>query len=176
MLREIIACVVNISEYSVSDCQCLQRVLGMIVQQTTADVDEPLFPNRLSTSEDNVESACFLANADEPPSPRPQQKTAIDGALFQQPVDKLCPVKVILERCVPAWPKYAELVEFFGLGLAGVAERWADGNGPLAMHVTGPEVARLVEAVFERTGRRDAFVQQLRHNPSVHGATVAARE
>jgi hypothetical protein len=167
VLREIIASVVNVTEYSVDDCQCLQRILSTVVAQVTADDRNALFPPPVRSSEGGFEFTGLE-------SPKPPRKSVVvaDGDQLQQPIDEHCPVKVILERCVPAWPKYVELVEFFGLGLAGVAERWADGNGPLAMHVTAPEVARLIEAVFERTARRDAFVQQLRRNPSVHAAAA----
>lgn len=171
VLREIIASVIDVAEYSLEDCQCLQKVLVFIQDQVTAnDKDASLFPHRPQSSEDDSESLGFLPKLE---SPKLQRKNvAVDGILLQQPVDELCPVKVVLERCVSAWPKYVELVGFFDLRLADVAQRWADGNGPLAMHMTGLEVARLVEAVFERTGRRDDFVHQLRRNPSVHVTAV----
>jgi len=173
VLRDIIASVVSVTEYSVDDCQCLQRILSIIVKQITIIDKDVLFPHRLqSSTDDDAEQVSFpLPNSviTGLESPKPKRKTIVpDGVQLQQPVDEQCPVEVILERCVPAWPKFVELVKFFGLGLADVAERWADGNGPMAMHMTGLEVARLIEAVFERTRRRDALVQQLRRNPSVH--------
>jgi len=71
------------------------------------------------------------------------------------------PVEVTLNDCVPAWLRFRELTTFFGLCLGDVVDRWADGKGPLAVQLSGYELARLVVAVFEKTSRRDAFVAQL---------------
>jgi len=70
-------------------------------------------------------------------------------------------VLVTLNECVPVWLRFGELATFFGLGLGEVVDRWADGKGPLAVQLSGVELARLVVAVFEKTARRDALVSRL---------------
>ncbi len=75
---------------------------------------------------------------------------------------------VLLHEAVPCWSRFRELVTFFGWTLTDVADRWADGKGPLAMHFTGDEVKKLVVAMFENTSRREALLMQLSRRPSVH--------
>ncbi len=70
--------------------------------------------------------------------------------------------QVTLHECVTTWLRFKELVLFFDCGLQGVADRWADGKGPLALHLTATEVRRLVTAVFENTRRRDVLLSQLK--------------
>ena len=72
-------------------------------------------------------------------------------------------IEVTLQDCVPVWLRFRELATFFGLGLGEVVDRWADGKGPLAMQLSGAELARLVVAVFEKTSRRDVLVSQLQN-------------
>jgi len=57
--------------------------------------------------------------------------------------------------------KFRELVGFLGLSLTEVDNRWADGKGPLAVHMSMAELERLVMAVFEKTKRRDTFISDL---------------
>lgn len=81
-------------------------------------------------------------------------------------------VEVTLQDCVPVWLRFRELATFFGLGLGDVADRWADGKGPLAVQMSSVELARLVVAVFEKTSRRDALVLQLQ-NAAIAAAASA---
>lgn len=82
-------------------------------------------------------------------------------------------VEVTLQDCVPVWLRFRELAWFFGLGLGDVVDRWADGKGPLAVQLSGAELARLVIAVFEKTSRRDALVAKLQ-NAAVAAAAAAS--
>jgi centromere/kinetochore protein ZW10 len=129
VLREIISNILAVTEFSIDDCSCLQRVLTVVLTEAT-----DMF---------HTDFGC-------------------QGNTFNNSAE------VTLQECVPTWMKYRELVALFGLGLADVRDRWADGKGPLAMHMTGSEVARLVVAVFERTSRRDQLIDELLHKPSVH--------
>ena len=70
--------------------------------------------------------------------------------------------QVTLHECVSNWLRFKELVLFLDCGLQAVADRWADGKGPLALHLTATEVRRLVTAVFENTRKRDMFLSRLK--------------
>jgi len=72
--------------------------------------------------------------------------------------------EVTLHEVAPDWLRVRELAVMFGASLQEVDDRWSDGKGPLAVYFTGDEVAKLVTAMFERTGRRDALVAQLRQH------------
>lgn len=193
-LRDIITGVITVGEYSVDDCHVIQKVLSAVIDyvinQSSGDCAVPLFPHQqqMSNADDGLDTELTgdsLAMYTE--SPRPNRKSVViptsgstaaptdklstsDQVLL--PVDCRCPVEVTVERCVPSWRRYRELATFFGLNLTGVSERWAGGKGPLAMYFTGPEVARLLEAIFERTSRRDELVQMLRRQPSVYGVST----
>ena len=70
--------------------------------------------------------------------------------------------EVTLHEVAPDWLRVRELALLFAASLQEVNDRWSDSKGPLALHFTGDEVAKLVTAMFEKTGRRDALVAQLR--------------
>jgi len=72
--------------------------------------------------------------------------------------------EVTLQEFAPDWLRARELVALFGASLQEVDDRWSDGKGPLAVYFTSDEVAKLVSAMFERTGRRDALIAQLRQH------------
>jgi len=142
-LKEVISSVLSIVEFSVEDCVCLQRVLTSLISAATH-----LFTQ---TTHD--------AQTSPHPEAHPQTST---------PHHAGSSVQVVLQDSVPVWLRYAELAEFFGLGLGDVVDRWADGKGPLAVQLTAAELSRLVVAVFEKTSRRDALLAQL------HSAATAA--
>ncbi len=68
----------------------------------------------------------------------------------------------MLHEFVPNWLRFRELVLLLGSGLQTVADRWAAGKGPLALHFSPGDVARLVEAMFEETHRRAVVLRELR--------------
>ena len=49
-----------------------------------------------------------------------------------------------------------------GSGLQQISDRWADGKGPLAVHLTVSEVKQLVLAMFENTSKRQALLTELK--------------
>jgi len=72
--------------------------------------------------------------------------------------------EVTLYEVAPDWLRVRELALLFEASLQEVVDRWSDGKGPLALYFSGDEVARLVTAMFEKTGRRDVLVAQLRQH------------
>lgn len=76
--------------------------------------------------------------------------------------------QVTIHEFVPSWMRFKELGRLLGCSLQDMADRWADGKGPLAVHFTAQEVSQLVIAIFENTSKRDAFLHQLRRKPSIH--------
>ena len=70
--------------------------------------------------------------------------------------------EVTLHEFVPNWMKFRELLLVLRSNLQQVADRWADGKGPLALYFSPEEVKRLVVAMFENTSKRDAVLGQLR--------------
>lgn len=87
--------------------------------------------------------------------------TAVAADYFRTETSSANP-QVTLHECVPNWLRFKELVLFLDCGLQAVADRWADGKGPLALHLTATEVRRLVIAVFENTRKRDLFLSRLK--------------
>ncbi|RUS69307.1 hypothetical protein EGW08_022931 [Elysia chlorotica] len=61
---------------------------------------------------------------------------------------------VELARHVEAWPRLAELQLVLDASLLAVGDRWAGGQGPLALAFTPAEVRQLVRALFQNTDRR----------------------
>ena len=57
-----------------------------------------------------------------------------------------------------------------------MVDRWADGKGPLAVQLSGAELARLVIAVFEKTSRRDALVAKLQNAAVVAAAAASIKQ
>ena len=70
--------------------------------------------------------------------------------------------EVTLHEFVSSWMKFRELNLVLRSNLQQVADRWADGKGPLALYFTPDEMKRLVVAMFENTSKRDAVLAQLR--------------
>lgn len=146
-LKEIISSVLQIVEFSVEDCVCLQRVLTSVVAGATDLFDRS---HRAAAAVDDPDSSSSSS-----------QRHQV--------------VEVTLQDCVPVWLRFRELAAFFGLGLGDVVDRWADGKGPLAVQLSGVELATLVVAVFEKTSRRDALVARL-HDAAVAAAAASAKQ
>jgi len=69
---------------------------------------------------------------------------------------------VTLHEVAPDWLRLRELALLLGASLQEVDDRWSDGKGPAAVYFTADELAMLVTATFEKTGRRDALLARLR--------------
>jgi len=78
--------------------------------------------------------------------------------------DVVASAEVTLHEVAPDWLRLRELALLFGASLQEVDDRWSDGKGPSAVYFTGDEMAKLVTAMFEKTGRRDALLAQLRQH------------
>src|SRR6218665_1302852 len=88
--------------------------------------------------------------------------------LFPPDVSKARSAEVTIQENVANWMKFRELVLFFGFSLVDIADHWACGKRPLALHFNAAEVAQMVVAMFENTSRRNALLTELRKYPSVH--------
>ena len=76
--------------------------------------------------------------------------------------DVVTSAEVTLHEVAPDWLRLRELALLLSAGLQEVDDRWSDGKGPSAIYFTGDELAKLVTAMFEKTGRRDALLGRLR--------------
>lgn len=123
-LKDIIESVTGIEEFSMEDCQHLQKVMSYI-----QDSAGGLFPAEVSPSKNT---------------------------------------EVTVQENVANWMKFRELVRFLGFSLSDIADHWAGGKGPLAMHFTAAEVTKMVVAMFENTSRRSAVLTELKRSPSVY--------
>ncbi|KAK7505508.1 hypothetical protein BaRGS_00003253 [Batillaria attramentaria] len=71
-------------------------------------------------------------------------------------------VKVELLRHVPRWAKFTELQLVLNGTLQGIADRWAEGKGPLAADFTPNELKQLIRALFQNTDRRAAVLAKIK--------------
>ena len=67
-----------------------------------------------------------------------------------------------LYKYVAKWLKFNELMLVLNAGLQDIADRWADGKGPLAQEFNGAEIKQLVRALFQNTDRRSAVLAKIR--------------
>ena len=136
VLRDVIATVLAVVEWSVDDCVTLHRILTDTITAALRLFHRPptLTPHH---SDDDTDPAEL----------RPRALVAAEARVCQ---------------CVPVWQRYRELAGFFGRGLGEVAARWGDGGrGPLGAQLSAVELARLTVGVYEKTPRRDAFIARL---------------
>ncbi|GFN82910.1 centromere/kinetochore protein zw10-like protein [Plakobranchus ocellatus] len=61
---------------------------------------------------------------------------------------------VELTRHVASWQRLSELQLVLDASLSDIGDRWAGGQGPLALAFTSTEVRQLVRALFQNTDRR----------------------
>ncbi|KAF2899559.1 hypothetical protein ILUMI_06609 [Ignelater luminosus] len=64
---------------------------------------------------------------------------------------------------VESWQKLNDLVFILGARLVDIADRWAEGKGPLTLHFSADEVRNLIKALFQNTDRRAAVLNKI-HN------------
>uniref|UniRef100_A0A2C9LLH4 Centromere/kinetochore protein zw10 homolog n=2 Tax=Biomphalaria glabrata TaxID=6526 RepID=A0A2C9LLH4_BIOGL len=61
---------------------------------------------------------------------------------------------VELTRHCLSWPRFTELKLVLNSSLTDIADRWAEGKGPLASAFTAMELKKLIRALFQNTERR----------------------
>lgn len=66
-------------------------------------------------------------------------------------------VTVELQRNVPKWLRFTEIINILNASLLEINDRWADGKGPLANELTAAEVKQMIRALFQNTDRRSAM-------------------
>ena len=70
--------------------------------------------------------------------------------------------KVLLHKYVASWSRSSELKLVLTTGLMDIADRWADGKGPLAIAFTANEVKQMIRALFQNTDRRANILGKIR--------------
>ncbi|KFO31125.1 centromere/kinetochore protein zw10 homolog [Fukomys damarensis] len=63
---------------------------------------------------------------------------------------------------VPKWMPFKELMMILQASLQEIADRWADGKGPLASAFSSSEVKALIRALFQNTERRAAALAKIK--------------
>ncbi|XP_035697894.1 centromere/kinetochore protein zw10 homolog [Branchiostoma floridae] len=71
-------------------------------------------------------------------------------------------VEAEVQLYVPQWVKFSELMVMLDASLQDIADRWADGKGPLGHEFTAMEVRGLVRALFQNTDRRAAVLAKIK--------------
>ncbi|KAK9745944.1 Centromere/kinetochore Zw10 [Popillia japonica] len=67
---------------------------------------------------------------------------------------KIFPNPKDVHRYVKVWDRFNELVFILNSSLNEMCDRWADGNGPLALQFKPEEVQRLIRTLFPNNDRR----------------------
>ncbi|KAL8583837.1 hypothetical protein ACOMHN_040306 [Nucella lapillus] len=70
--------------------------------------------------------------------------------------------KVDLHRHVSKYAKFTEIQLVLNGSLQEIADRWADGMGPLAAEVPPNELKQLIRALFQNTDRRAAVLAKIK--------------
>ena len=63
---------------------------------------------------------------------------------------------------VAKWLKFKELILILNASLQDIADRWAEGKGPLAHEFSPNEAKQLIRALFQNTDRRSAVLAKIR--------------
>ncbi|XP_045496753.1 centromere/kinetochore protein zw10 homolog [Colias croceus] len=74
--------------------------------------------------------------------------------LFHRPSD--------VEKNVPPWLKFKELIFVLGASLRDLESHWKDGTGPLAIHFNTEELRNLIKALFQNTQYRANFLSKIK--------------
>jgi len=64
-------------------------------------------------------------------------------------------------KFVPKWNKMEEMKLLLTARLREIADRWADGKGPLASEFTAAELKQLIRALFQNTEKRAAVLASI---------------
>ncbi len=68
----------------------------------------------------------------------------------------------LLLQNVPKWQKFQEVRLILSAGLQEIADRWAEGKGPLAHELGANDVKQMIRALFQNTDRRAAVLAKIR--------------
>lgn len=71
-------------------------------------------------------------------------------------------VKIELQKNVPKWLRFNELITILNASLLEIADRWADGKGPLANEFSATEVKQMIRALFQNTERRANILTKIK--------------
>ena len=71
-------------------------------------------------------------------------------------------IKVELHRHVPKYSKFTEIQLVLNGSLQEIADRWADGMGPLGVEFPPNELKQLIRALFQNTDRRAAVLAKIK--------------
>ncbi|OWA50714.1 putative Centromere/kinetochore protein zw10-like protein [Hypsibius exemplaris] len=55
---------------------------------------------------------------------------------------------------VSSWMRFSEIIFILDASMSQIGERWADGNGPLAEHLSPDELKKMIRGLFENNDRR----------------------
>ena len=70
--------------------------------------------------------------------------------------------QVVPQQHVPKWTKFTELMLVLNASLQDIADRWAEGKGPLAHEFSANEMKHLIRALFQNTDRRDTVLCRIK--------------
>lgn len=71
-------------------------------------------------------------------------------------------VEVAPFKFVPAWFRFLEVKFMLDARMGEVADRWLDGNGPLAEHLKLEEVKKMIRALFDNNEKRAKLLAMIR--------------
>lgn len=91
-------------------------------------------------------------------------KTIADRSpeLFQIPDIKETNLTVEVQRNVKKWLRFQELELILNASMIDISDRWASGNGPLAIAFSANEVKNMIRAMFQNTERRSHILAQIK--------------
>ena len=67
-----------------------------------------------------------------------------------------------LQRNVPKWLRFKELINVLNASLLEISDRWAEGKGPLAVEFSPNEMKQLIRALFQNTERRANILSKIK--------------
>ncbi|GAB6021738.1 Centromere/kinetochore protein zw10 [Chamberlinius hualienensis] len=86
--------------------------------------------------------------------------TTRSNPLFQ--IDETQKPTIGVNRAVPKWDKFTELVLVLNSSLQIIVDRWSSGKGPLALVFTADEVKQMIRALFQNTDIRAAVLSKIK--------------
>ena len=72
------------------------------------------------------------------------------------------PAKVAPFKFVATWFKFLEVRFMLDARMGEVADRWSEGNGPLAEHLASEEVKKMVRALFDNNDNRAKLLAMIK--------------
>ena len=65
-------------------------------------------------------------------------------------------------QIVPSWLRFQEFIFILDASMSQIADRWADGNGPLAEHILPDELKKLIRSLFENNEKRARLLNMIK--------------